>query len=274
MSPTAYDTPLADATFVVFDFETTGLDVSRGARVVEIGALRLERGEVAGHCLTLVDPGVPVPSDATRIHGLTDADLAGQPTLADAFPPFLAFAGDAVLVAHNLPFDMSFVVAASLELGLPPLRNATVDLLGLSRYCCPGLPSYSLENLAATFGVVNPAPHRSLGDVAVESQLLLTYLESLREKGAAGTVADLVMLSRGAAAGGAIAPATVALEWAAAAGRQVPIVYRGTRGESTRSISPRRVKIKGRYCYVVAYCHSSGAEREFRLDRLELAPEQ
>ena len=274
MPPSDFDTPLADAAFVVFDFETTGLDVSRGARVVEVGALKLERGEVAGHFLTLVDPGVPVPADATAIHGLTDADLAGQPELADAFPRFLAFAGDAVLVAHNLSFDMSFVVAASLELGLPPLENATVDLLGLSRYCCPGLPSYSLENLAATFGVVNPAPHRSLGDVAVESQLLLTYLEAIRSKGAADTVADLVMLSRGAPAGGAIAPATAALEWAAAAGQQVPIIYRGTRGESSRAISPRRLKVKGRYCYVVAYCHSSRAEREFRLDRLQLAPEQ
>jgi DNA polymerase III epsilon subunit family exonuclease len=274
MSPSAYDTPPADAAFVVFDFETTGLDVTRGARVVEIGALKLERGEVAGHFVTLVDPGVPVPADATAIHGLADADLAGQPTLADAFPRFLAFAGDAVLVAHNLSFDMSFAVAASLELGLPPLRNATVDLLGLARYCSPGLPSYSLENLAAAFGVINPAPHRSLGDVAVESQLLLTYLEALRRKGEAGTVAELVVLSRGAPAGGDVAAATVALEWAAAAGQQVPILYRGTKGESSRSISPRRVKVKGRYCYVVAYCHSSRAEREFRLDRLELAPEE
>jgi DNA polymerase III epsilon subunit family exonuclease len=274
MPPSAYDTPLADATLVVFDFETTGLDVTRGARVVEIGALKLERGDVAGHFLTLVDPGVPVPADATAIHGLTDADLAGQPGFADAFPRFLAFAGDAVLVAHNLPFDMSFVVAASQELGLPPLKNATVDLLGLSRYCCPGLPSYSLGNLAAAFGVVNPAPHRSLGDVAVESQLLLTYLEALRRKRDAETVADLVTLSRGAAAGGAAAEAVVALEWAAAAGQQVPIIYRGAGGESSRSISPRRVKVKGRYCYVVAYCHSSRAEREFRLDRLQLAADE
>jgi DNA polymerase III epsilon subunit family exonuclease len=274
MTPARFDIPLDDAEFVVFDLETTGLNVTRGARVVEIGALKLERGEVAGDFLTLVDPGVPVPADATAIHGLADADVAGQPTLADAFPRFLDFAGDAVLVAHNLPFDMSFVVAASLELGLPPLKNATVDLLGLARYCAPGLPSYSLENLAASFGVVNPAPHRSLGDVAVESQLLLTYLEALRRKGEAGTIGELVVLSRGAPAGGDVAEATVALEWAAAAGRRVPIVYRGTKGESSRAISPRRVKVKGRYCYVVAYCHSSRAEREFRLDRLQLAPEE
>ena len=271
MPPSPYDTPLADAAFVVFDLETTGLDVTRGARVVEIGALKLDRGEVAGHFLALVDPEVPVPADATAIHGLTDADLAGQPKLADALPRLLAFAGDAVLVAHNLPFDLSFVAAASRELALPPLRNATVDLLGLSRYCCPGLASYSLENLAAALGVVNPAPHRSLGDVAVECQLLLTFLEAVRRQGDAATVGDLVLLSRGVAAEGVSAEAAVTLEWAAAAGQTVPIIYHGSKGESSRSISPRRVKVKGRYCYVVAYCHSSGAEREFRLDRLQLA---
>jgi len=273
MPASVYDTALADAAFVVFDFETTGLDVKRGARVVEIGALKLARGEVTDHFLTLVDPEVPVPPDATAIHGLADADLAGQAKLADAFPRFVTFAGDAVLVAHNLPFDLSFAAAAAAELTLPLPDNATVDLLGLARRCCPGLPSYSLGNLGPALGVVNPAPHRSLGDVAVESQLLLTFIETARRKGEAATVAELALLSRGVAAEGVSAEAAVAIDWAAAAGREVPIVYAGRKGETSRSITPRRVKNRAGVCYVVAYCHTSRAEREFRLDRLRLAPE-
>jgi DNA polymerase III epsilon subunit family exonuclease len=267
-----FDTPLTDAAFVVFDFETTGLDVARGARVVEIGALKLERGEVVDHFLTLVDPEVPVPAEATAVHGLTDADLAGQATLAEAFPRFVTFAADAALVAHNLPFDLSFAAAATKELGAAKMRNATVDLLGLARRCHPGLASYSLENLARAFNVTNPAPHRSLGDVAVESQLLLAFAGIARASFDAEAVGDLVLLSRGIPAGEDVRAETiVALEWAAAAQEAVPIIYRGSKGESSRTITPYGVKARGDRCYVAAYCHASGAKREFRLERLRLA---
>jgi DNA polymerase III epsilon subunit family exonuclease len=275
MATTSFETPLAEATFVVFDFETTGLDVTKGARVVEAGALKLFRGDVAGHFLTLVDPEVPVPAGATAVHGLTDADLAGQPKLAEVFPRFAAFAADAALVAHNLPFDMSFVVAATTELGLPKLPNATVDLLGLARSCHPGLDSYKLESLARTFNVTNPAPHRALGDAAVESQLLLAFAAEARERFGAETVGDLALLSRGIPGEEGLAAGTVvALEWAAAAGEAVAIIYRGGKGESSRSITPYAIKTRGGRCYVAAYCHASEAKREFRLDRLLLAADE
>jgi DNA polymerase III epsilon subunit family exonuclease len=273
MPSAPYDTPLAEATFVVFDFETTGLKPARGARIVEIGALTLERGRPVGHFLTLVNPGVPVPREATAIHGLTDDDLDGEPPLAEAFPAFLDYAGDAVLVAHNLPFDVSFVVAAAAELGLPPAPNATVDLLGLARHFYPEQPSHSLGRLAAAFAVPNPAPHRSLGDVAVESQFLLAFLEAARDRREAETVGDLALLSRGLPPSPDVdAAAVVALEWAAAAGESRPVRYRGSRGETERSITPLKFKARGGKCYVVAYCHESEGRREFRLDRLELLP--
>jgi DNA polymerase III epsilon subunit family exonuclease len=268
-----FETPLADATFVVFDFETTGLDVTRGARVVEIGALKLERGDVIDHFLTLVDPGVPIPADATAVHGLTDADVAGQAKLAETFPGFITFAGDAALVAYNLPFDLSFAVAATKELGLGPLKNATVDLLALARHYYPSLESHKLESLARALNVANPAPHRAMGDVAVESQLLLTFLAQGRERGETETVRDLVLLSRGIPATPDIrAEAIVKLEWAAAAQEAVAIIYRGSKGESSRSITPYGIRTRGGLSYVAAYCHASGAKREFRLERLRLAP--
>jgi DNA polymerase III epsilon subunit family exonuclease len=275
MTPARFDIPLDDAEFVVFDLETTGLDVKRGARIVEIGALKLRGGDVADHFVTLVDPEVPVPADAAAIHGLTDADLAGQPTLAEAFPRFAAFAADAALVAHNLPFDMSFVVAATAELGHRKWPHATIDLLGLARGYSPGLASYSLGNLARTFNVPNPAPHRALGDVAVESQLFWAFAAAAQERRGAATVGDLVLLSRGMpAAEGLSAEAVVALEWAAAAQEAVPVIYRGSKGESSRSITPLGLKMRGGRCYVAAYCHASEAKREFRLERLVLVVEE
>ena len=70
MAATSYDAAVADACWVVFDFETTGLSVAEGARIVEIGALKLEGGRVTDHLVTLVDPEVPIPPAATAIHGL------------------------------------------------------------------------------------------------------------------------------------------------------------------------------------------------------------
>jgi DNA polymerase III epsilon subunit family exonuclease len=270
MAVLSYDAAAADARWVVFDFETTGLSVAEGARIVEIGALKLEGGRVTDHLVTLVDPEIPIPPGATAVHGLTDADVASHPKLAEVFPQFVDFASDGVLVAHNLAFDLSFVVAACRELALPPLANATVDLLGLARRLAPGLESYRLENLARVFNVPNPSPHRAMGDVAVESQLLLAFTAAAGE---ARTVRELVLLSRELPPeAAAAAEAVVALEWAAAAQETVPIIYRGREGETRREIAPSRIKARKGVCYVAAYCHRSRARREFRLDRLTLAP--
>lgn len=265
----SYDAAVADARWVVFDFETTGLSVAEGARIVEIGALKLEGGQVADHFLTLVNPEVPIPAGATAVHGLTDADVASHPKLAEVFPQFVDFAADGVWVAHNLPFDLSFVVAACRELALPPRANATVDLLGLARRLAPGLESYRLANLSRAFDVPNPSPHRAVGDVAVESQLLLAFATAAGE---GRTVREWVLLSRELPPeAAAAAEAVVALEWAAAAQEPVPIIYRGREGETQRQITPSRIKARSGVCYVAAYCHRSRARREFRLDRLALA---
>ncbi|UCH77947.1 MAG: WYL domain-containing protein [Candidatus Coatesbacteria bacterium] len=270
MATSSYDAAVADARWVVFDLETTGLSVAEGARIVEIGALKLEGSRVTDHLFTLVDPEAPIPPAATAVHGLTDADVASQPKLAEAFPRFVDFAADGVLVAHNLPFDLSFVVAASRELALPPLANATVDLLGLARRLVPGLESYRLASLARAFDVSNPSPHRALGDVAVESQLLLAFAAAAGE---GRTVRELVLLSRELPPeAAAAAEAVVALEWAAAAQETVAVIYRGREGETERDITPSRIKARKGVCYVAAYCHRSRARREFRLDRLALAP--
>jgi len=263
------NSPLPAATFVVVDVETTGLDAAKGARVVELGALKLAGGRPVDHLLTLVDPGVPIPADATAVHGLTDADVAGQPPLADVLPAFYDFLGDAVLVAHNLKFDLSFLARGAREAGLPPLANAAVDLLGLARTCRPGLAAYNLEALTAHLGLVNPAPHRSLGDVAVESEVLLTFLGEVAAARPGATVGDVVMLSRELEPTPAVAPAVIlALEWALAAGDDVEIIYLGDEGESRRRISPRRVVARAGTLVVKAFCHERGAAREFRLDRV------
>lgn len=167
--------------FVAFDTETTGLE-PRSCRVVEIGGLRFDARGVSARFNTLVDPLVPMPPEVTRVNGITDAMLKGQPRHDVAIPDFLRFAGDAVLVAHNAPFDIAFVNEELARLGMPPLKNKVVDTRILARDAFPGLPNYKLQDLAVRFGITAVDAHRAEDDARVCMELFLACLAALRDK--------------------------------------------------------------------------------------------
>jgi DNA polymerase-3 subunit epsilon len=104
-------TPLHEVTFVVVDLETTG-GAPASCEITEIGAVKVRGGERLGEFQTLVDPGVPIPPFISVLTGISDSMVAGAPRLGAALTAFLEFAGDAVLVAHNAPFDVGFLKAA------------------------------------------------------------------------------------------------------------------------------------------------------------------
>ncbi|HUZ63646.1 MAG TPA: DNA polymerase III subunit epsilon [Acetobacteraceae bacterium] len=139
---------------VLFDTETTGLDPAYGDRVIEIAALELENDLPTGrhfHCL--IDPERDIPDEASRVHGLTRAHLAGKPLFAAIAPDLLAFLSEDPLVAHNAPFDFGFLNAELARLSLPPLAPARmVDTLMLAKARFPGLPN-SLDALCRRFGI-------------------------------------------------------------------------------------------------------------------------
>jgi len=125
--------PLPDAEFVALDLETTGL-YPVSCRLVEFGAVRfkLAKGELL-RFEQLVDPECPIPSEATRIHGITDAMVRDMPTVAETLPIFLGFLGgpETVLLAHNASFDLGFLSFALAKLGMPFPPNPVVDTLDL-----------------------------------------------------------------------------------------------------------------------------------------------
>src|SRR5512137_2642794 len=94
---------------IVFDLETTGLSPRKGHRVIEIGAVALENGEIVEEFATLIDAGVTIPATVQAIHGITDEMLDGQPPPEEVFPSFSHFIGESVLVAHNAAFDIRFL---------------------------------------------------------------------------------------------------------------------------------------------------------------------
>lgn len=175
-----------DTVFTVFDTETTGLE-PRTNHVVEIGGLRFDGRGVISRFNVLVNPGVPMPPEVTRINGITDAMLAKQPFAASVLPDFLRFIGDTVLIAHNAPFDVSFVNEELARLSLPPLKNRVVDTLAFAKDIFPGLPKYALQTLAARFGITAIDAHRAEDDARVCMELFLVCNRRLAEILPAGT---------------------------------------------------------------------------------------
>src|SRR5215510_4572088 len=104
-------TPLSQVTFVVVDLETTGGSPYSDA-ITEIGALKLCGGELLGRFETLVNPGVPIPPMITYLTGITEAMVLPAPRIDEVLPAWLEFARDAVIVGHNIRFDISFLDAA------------------------------------------------------------------------------------------------------------------------------------------------------------------
>lgn len=161
---------------VLLDTETTGLEPGLGHRVIEFAAIELLNGLPTGRQYhTLLDPSRDVPEDATRVHGLTEADLRGKPSFEMIAAELLAFLGDSELIAHNAPFDHGFLNAELTRIGrdrLDPVRM--VDTLALAQSRFPGLPN-SLDALCRRFGVDLSArtTHNALLDCRLLAQVYI-----------------------------------------------------------------------------------------------------
>ncbi|MBV8455119.1 MAG: DNA polymerase III subunit epsilon [Acetobacteraceae bacterium] len=140
---------------IAFDTETTGLEPHLGHRVIEVAAIELRNDLPTGRQFhRLVDPCRDVPEDATRIHGFTNAHLAGKPLFGEVGGELLEFFGaNEMLIAHNAPFDFAFLNAEFEMLGLPPLHiDRMVDTLEVAKAKFPGLPN-SLDALCRRFSI-------------------------------------------------------------------------------------------------------------------------
>ncbi|MBE0597472.1 MAG: 3'-5' exonuclease [Desulfuromonadales bacterium] len=160
--------------WVVVDVETTGLSPGRD-RIIEIGAVAGEGGKITGEFHTLIDAGCPIHWRAQQVHGISSRMLQGQPKPAVVYPEFHRFLGDCSLIAHNAPFDVSFL---RHELGLfgYGLTSACHCTLRLCRRHYPGLPNHRLETVARHLFGELPADvrlHRALADARLTARVWL-----------------------------------------------------------------------------------------------------
>ena len=162
---------LAEAVIEVLDVETTGWDHGRDA-VVEIGRVTIVKGAIAAEWSSLVQPGRPIPAEVTRIHGISDAMMAGAPTPAAVAGAFRESCCESTLCVHNASFDLPFLNALLRAAGVRPLYNPVIDTLGLARGLF-GTGDNSLGSLAQRHGIRLETAHRALADARATAELLL-----------------------------------------------------------------------------------------------------
>lgn len=193
------DPAIDDVDWVVLDVETTGLRPERD-RVVALGAVRVRGGAVSAteRFDRLVRPDCPIPAAASHVHGITDGMVADAPPLDVVLDAFVAFAGDGVLVGHDVWFDLAFLRRETDRRGAPPLHAArtVLDTRLLSRALHGPGPSHELDVVAARLGVGARGRHSALGDAVITANVLLRLLGLVRARGIT-TLGDVVRLAGG-----------------------------------------------------------------------------
>jgi DNA polymerase-3 subunit epsilon len=169
--------PLRDVTFCVVDLETTGGSPTECA-ITEIGAVKVRGGECVGTFQTLVNPGRAIPPEITVLTGITHSMVVRAPRIESVLPTFLEFLGDAVVVGHNVRFDLGFLAAALQRDQRPRLTNAVVDTVALARRLVRDeVPNCRLGTLAAHLRLDHRPSHRALDDALATADLLHVLLE-------------------------------------------------------------------------------------------------
>jgi ATP-dependent DNA helicase DinG len=161
--------------YVVCDLETTGLDPLTD-RIIEIGIVRVQQGEIAATYHTMVNPGIPLPLKIKRITGIDDCDLVNARPITVVMNDVIDFIGDDAIVGHNIRFDLDFLSAAY---GLP-FNNPHYDTVELARLVLPDAPSHRLEALCAALNIETAGSHRALSDAMATAHLMVLLAQKIR----------------------------------------------------------------------------------------------
>jgi len=177
-------TALSETTFVIVDLETTGPSPKSGSAITEIGAVKVKGGAVQDHFETFVNPLLAIPQYITDLTGITDLMLANAPIIDDVLPNFFEFIGDhnkVILVAHNAPFDLSFLKSAATAIDLAWPKFRTLDTVVVARQVLTPdeVPNCKLSTLAQFFGTLVDPNHRALDDAKATTEVLHGLLERL-----------------------------------------------------------------------------------------------
>ena len=174
-----FDENKSYSTFIVFDIETTGLS-SINDKITEIGAIKIENGQIVDRFSQLVNPERPIPTMITQLTGITDEMVRDMPTIDRVILEFKDFMAEHVIVAHNASFDTGFIRENLKNIGLE-LTNPILDTLELSRAVFPSLKSHKLNLVAKHLNVELINHHRAIDDASATAEILMKTLDILEE---------------------------------------------------------------------------------------------
>lgn len=180
LMPDFVNLPIKELPFVILDLETTGFKPEEAA-ITEVAIISLQNGKEELF-ETLVDPEMPVPGEITRLTGITDAMLRGKPKMPELAPILAELFRDKIFVAHNVPFDWSFLDYAFRKHLRQPLRMPSLCTLRLARKFL-GLSSNKLSNVASHFNIDLVNAHRAMADTRAVKEILFNMIDQLEKRG-------------------------------------------------------------------------------------------
>ena len=180
--------------FIAFDLETTGT-VPGADQICEIGAVRFVNGVVESVFSTLIDPGRPIPPGASAVNGITAAMVKGQPKIETILESFAEFCGDALMVAHNAPFDTQFLSSDIRKFELAAPKGIVVDTLPIARKVFPGLANYKLGTLVQHLKVTATEFHRAEQDATYCGNVFMEMIKRISVGGQPPKIENLVALT-------------------------------------------------------------------------------
>ena len=168
-----------DGTFICFDIETTGLSANRD-KITEIGAVKVESGQITDTFSTFANPGMPIPAKITELTGITDAMVKDAPSQSEAVSAFLEFAGDNVLVAHNAPFDTSFIRKACENMNRE-YNYTSIDTVAISRAILTDIKNCKLDTVAKYLRLGDFNHHRATDDAEMLARIFINLCTRLKD---------------------------------------------------------------------------------------------
>lgn len=266
-----------DTEFVIFDVETTGLSPQMGDRVVEVAALRVKGLQAVSQFHSLVNPGRDISSSAYLVNGISPQMLLGAPTSAEVFPDLLEYLSGAVIVGHNIKFDLDFLNAEAARLGMV-LSDEIQSLctVAMSKAFLPELGRHALSVVAYHLGIETPQEHRALSDVYMTYDVL-KKLFAIADRKDIGDLQTLVTLfgHETQKKKERLQQTMLAIEQAIRSNQMLQISYFSSEQSAMtfRKVTPTKIVKRRGSWNLQGFCHLRASDRIFRIDKiLELNP--